>query len=337
MDIVVRPATFAGFWPAITRRHEPPSTATQATSLGHGRARPLAGALERSGWHWCWRPRFPATSLDQPLTTIDAALRAWIAEDLGTGDVTSEAVVPAEASCEARLLLKEPGVVCGLAAAAAVFHELDPEVEWEALREDGQRLDACELARLSGRARAILGGERLALNLLGRLSGVATLTRAYADAVEGTGAAILDTRKTTPGLRALEKEAVRCGGGRNHRFGLYDGILIKDNHLLFAAGVGDAVERAQATGVPVEVECDTLGQVRDALDAGADRILLDNMTPAELAQAVELAGGRVELEASGGVTLENVRAVAETGVDFVSIGALTHSARSLDVSLEVLK
>jgi nicotinate-nucleotide pyrophosphorylase (carboxylating) len=271
------------------------------------------------------------------VVTVDTALRAWLAEDLGAGDLTSETVVPAEARCEALLLLREPGVVCGRAAAAAVFRELDAELEWEPFHEEGDRLEPCELARLAGSARAILAGERLALNLLGRLSGVATLTRSYVDAVEGTGATILDTRKTTPGLRALEKEAVRCGGGRNHRFGLYDAILIKDNHLLFADGVADAVERARAAGVPVEVECDTLDQVQEALDAGADRILLDNMTPAELAQAVALVDGRAELEASGGITLENVRAVAESGVDFVSIGALTHSARSLDVSLEVLK
>jgi nicotinate-nucleotide pyrophosphorylase (carboxylating) len=271
------------------------------------------------------------------VATIDAALRAWLAEDIGAGDLTSETVVAAEARCTARLVLKEPGVVCGLGAAAAVFQELDPELGWEALHEDGERLDPCELARLSGSARAILAGERLGLNLLARLSGVATLTRSYVDAVEGTGAAILDTRKTTPGLRALEKEAVRCGGGRNHRFGLYDAILIKDNHLLFADGVGAAIERARTAGVPVEVECDTLEQVQEALEGGADRILLDNMGPTELARAVALVEGRAELEASGGITLENVRAVAETGVDFVSIGALTHSARSLDVSLEVLR
>ena len=270
------------------------------------------------------------------VATADAALRAWLDEDLGAGDLTSEAVVPAQARCTARLLLKEPGIVCGLAVAEAVFRELDPELEWESLHEDGERLEPCDLARISGRARAVLGGERLALNLLGRLSGIATLTRAYVDEIDGTGAAILDTRKTTPGLRALEKEAVRCGGGQNHRFGLYDAILIKDNHLLFADGIAHAVERARTTGVPVEVECDTLAQVHEALAAGADRILLDNMTPAELAEAVALADGRAELEASGGITLQNVRVVAATGVDFVSIGALTHSARSLDVSLEVL-
>jgi nicotinate-nucleotide pyrophosphorylase (carboxylating) len=199
---------------------------------------------------------------------------------------------------------------------------------------DGEQTEG-EIARLEGRARAILGGERLALNLLGRLSGVATLTRRYVEAVADTGVEILDTRKTTPGLRTLEKYAVRCGGGRNHRLALDDGILIKDNHLRVAGTIGAAVELAQATGAEVEVECDTLEQLEEALAAGADVILLDNMTPALLTRAVALTGGRAKLEASGGVTLENVRAIAETGVDFVSIGALTHSAQALDVSMEV--
>jgi nicotinate-nucleotide pyrophosphorylase (carboxylating) len=175
----------------------------------------------------------------------------------------------------------------------------------------------------------------LELNLLGRLSGIATLTRRYVDAVAGTGAVILDTRKTTPGLRLVEKYAVRCGGGQNHRLALDDGILIKDNHLRIAGSIAAALERAEATGVPVEVECDTLEQVQEALAAGADSILLDNMTPFELSEAVALTDGRAKLEASGGVTLDNIRAVAETGVDFVSIGALTHSARALDVSMEL--
>jgi nicotinate-nucleotide pyrophosphorylase (carboxylating) len=181
----------------------------------------------------------------------------------------------------------------------------------------------------------VLTGERLALNVLGRLSGIATLTRRYVDAVAGTGAVILDTRKTTPGLRSLEKHAVACGGGQNHRLGLYDGILIKDNHLRVAGSLAEAVARARETGAAVEVECDTLAQVREALAAGADSILLDNMSVSELREAVELARGQARLEASGGVTLETVRAIAETGVDFISVGALTHSARALDVSLEV--
>ena len=270
------------------------------------------------------------------MAVTEADVRAWLAEDLGGGDLTSMALVPADARCTAAILLKEPGVVCGLAAVRAVLLGLDPDLVWKPQCHDGERAEPGRLVSVAGRARSILSGERLALNLLGRLSGIATLTRRFVDAVEGTGATILDTRKTTPGLRALEKAAVRYGGGSNHRFGLYDGILIKDNHLRFAGGVGPAVARARGAGVPVEVECDTLDQVREALDAGADRILLDNMAPLQLARAVALVAGRVALEASGGVTLENVRAIAETGVDFISIGALTHAARSLDVSMEVL-
>jgi len=266
------------------------------------------------------------------LTAVD--VRAWLAEDLGEGDLTSDALVPEDVTAEASILLKERGVVSGLEVARAVFAELDPNVRFDPLTADGEQTEG-EIARLEGRARALLGGERLALNLLGRLSGIATLTRRYVDAVAGTGVEILDTRKTTPGLRTLEKYAVRCGGGRNHRLALDDGILIKDNHLRVAGTIGAAVELAQATGAEVEVECDTLEQVEEALAAGADVILLDNMTPALLTRAVALTGGRAKLEASGGVTLENVRAIAETGVDFVSIGALTHSAQALDVSMEV--
>jgi nicotinate-nucleotide pyrophosphorylase (carboxylating) len=266
------------------------------------------------------------------LTAVD--VRGWLAEDLGEGDLTSDAVVSQDATAEASILLKERGVVCGLDVARAVFAELDPNLRFDPLADDGDQTDG-EIARLEGRARALVGGERLALNLLGRLSGIATLTRRYVDAVAGTGAEILDTRKTTPGLRLLEKYAVRCGGGRNHRLALDDGILIKDNHLRVAGSIGAAVELAQATGELVEVECDTLDQVKEALAARADMILLDNMPPALLSQAVALTDGRAKLEASGGVTLDNVRAIAETGVDFVSIGALTHSARALDVSMEV--
>jgi nicotinate-nucleotide pyrophosphorylase (carboxylating) len=266
------------------------------------------------------------------LTGLD--VQAWLAEDVGAGDATSNAVIDEDAVCEARILVKEPGVVCGLRAAASVFDALGARLE--PLVADGDRVEPGPVARVEGPARAVLTGERLALNLVGRLSGIATLTRRYVDAVEGTGATILDTRKTTPGLRELEKEAVRCGGGTNHRFGLDDGVLIKDNHLRLAPSISEAVRRARSTGLPVEVECDTLDQVGEALAAGADRILLDNMTPDELRAAVSLAAGRTELEASGGVSLDTVRAIAETGVDFISVGALTHSARALDVSLEVL-
>jgi len=265
------------------------------------------------------------------LTAFDVG--AWLAEDVGAGDATTLSVIDEDATCEARILLKEHGVVCGLDVVAAVFEALGARLE--PLASDGDSLHG-PVARVTGPARAVLTGERLALNLLGRLSGIATLTRRYVDAVEGTGATILDTRKTTPGLRDLEKQAVRCGGGTNHRFRLDDGVLIKDNHLRVAGSIAGAVTRARATGLAVEVECDTLAQVTEGVEAGADRILLDNMTPEELGAAVALVAGRAELEASGGVNLDTVRVIAETGVDFVSVGALTHSARALDVSLEVL-
>jgi len=262
---------------------------------------------------------------------------AALAEDVGEGDVTTEATVGEDAVGTAELLLREPGVVCGLAVAEAVFRALDPELRFEWLVDEGASVTGeTAVARVTGPERAILTGERTALNFLARLSGIATITRRYVDAVAGTGAAILDTRKTTPGLRALEKHAVVTGGGRNHRFGLDDGVLVKDNHLRAAGSVATAVERLRATTpLPVEVECDTLEQVSEALAAEADAILLDNMSLSELRAAVELARGRARLEASGGVTLENVRAIAETGVDEISVGALTHSARSLDVSLEL--
>lgn len=269
--------------------------------------------------------------------TLERIVHAALAEDIGAGDVTTEATVPADAIGTAALLVKEPGVVCGLRAVEVTFRALDPEIAFEAFAEDGDAVEApAVVARVSGSQRAILTGERVALNFLGRLSGIATLTRQYVDAVSGTNAAVLDTRKTTPGLRALEKHAVAAGGGRNHRFGLDDAVLIKDNHLRAAGSIGAAVELVRrASDLPVEVECDTLEQVGEALEANVDAILLDNMTPAELRQAVVLVDGRARLEASGGVTLETIRAVAETGVDEISVGALTHSARSLDVSLEL--
>jgi nicotinate-nucleotide pyrophosphorylase (carboxylating) len=265
------------------------------------------------------------------LTGID--VRAFLAEDVGDGDVTSASVVPADATLDATIVLKEPGIVCGLDVAAAVFQELDPSVQFHPTAKDGDETQG-DVARVSGNARAILTGERTALNLIGRMSGVATLTRRYVDAISGTNATILDTRKTTPGLRLLEKHAVRCGGGTNHRLGLYDAILIKDNHLRLSGSVADAVRAAKSAGVPVQVECETLDDVREALDAGADSLLLDNMTLSQLREAVLLVGGGAKTEASGGVTLETVQAIARTGVDFISVGALTHAARSLDVSLE---
>ncbi|HYQ09830.1 MAG TPA: carboxylating nicotinate-nucleotide diphosphorylase, partial [Gaiellaceae bacterium] len=259
---------------------------------------------------------------------IDAVVAAALAEDLGAGDATTLALVPEDARCRAELLLEEPGVVCGVPVAAAVFRALDPSVRVEARLEEGAPVSEVPavVAEAEGPARAILSGERVALNLLGRLCGIASLTRRFVELTDGTPTTVLDTRKTTPGLRALEKYAVRCGGGSNHRAGLYDGVLVKENHLRVAGGVTAALAAldGRVDGLPVEVEAETLAQVREAIDAGAPRILLDNMSPEEVREAVEAVAGRAELEASGGVSLGTVRAYAETGVDFVSVGALTH-------------
>jgi nicotinate-nucleotide pyrophosphorylase (carboxylating) len=267
---------------------------------------------------------------------IDRVVATALAEDVGAGDRTTAALVPEGAGCRAVLVLEEPGVVCGVPVTAAVFHALDPSVRVDARVEEGAAVTdpPAVLADIEGSARAILTGERVALNLLGRLCGIASVTRRFAELVQGTGTTVLDTRKTTPGLRALEKYAVRCGGGANHRAGLYDAILVKENHLRIAGGITAAVAALNGAA-GVEVEAETLEQVREAIDAGVARILLDNMSPEEVREAVALAGGRAELEASGGVSIATVRAYAETGVDFVSVGALTHAARSLNVSLEV--
>jgi nicotinate-nucleotide pyrophosphorylase (carboxylating) len=266
------------------------------------------------------------------LELIDRAL----AEDVGEGDITTTAVVEPGARARARIEQKAQGVPAGLRVAEKVFERVDPDVRWHAHADEGEWREPGLLAELAGSAASILAAERVALNFLGRLSGIASLTARYVEAVEGTGVRILDTRKTTPGLRALEKEAVRAGGGVNHREGLFDAILVKENHSMLAGGVPIAARlavEAARSGVAVEVECSTLDDVAGALDAGVPRLLLDNMAPIELAAAVKLSAGRAELEASGGITLETVRAVAETGVDFISVGALTHSAPALDVSL----
>jgi nicotinate-nucleotide pyrophosphorylase (carboxylating) len=263
---------------------------------------------------------------------IDRALE----EDLGAGDLTTAAVVPGDALAKGRIEQREEGVIAGLAVAESVFRRLDPSLRWHPRVEEGLWRDGGLVAEIAGTAASILAGERVALNFLGRLSGIATLTSRFVRSVEGTGARILDTRKTTPGLRALEKEAVRAGGGVSHRHGLFDAVLVKENHAALAGGVGEAARRAlerAPEGVPVEVECATLDEVREALSAGASRILLDNMEPERLREAVALSEGRAQLEASGGVTLDTVRAIADTGVDYVSIGALTHSAPALDLSL----
>jgi nicotinate-nucleotide pyrophosphorylase (carboxylating) len=263
---------------------------------------------------------------------VDAAL----AEDLGPGDATSIALLDAERSGSARIEAREPLVACGLVVAAAVFERcgavLDP------LLADGEPADAGQwMARVDGPARGILAGERTALNFLQRLCGIATLTDRYCRAVAGTRARILDTRKTLPGWRLLDKWAVRCGGGTNHRFGLFDGILIKDNHVAAVGSVADAVKRAREKGLAslrVQVEVESLEQARAAIDAGADLLLVDNQPPETIAEIVRMAQGRVPIEASGGVTLESVAAIARSGVDRISIGALTHSAPAADIALE---
>ena len=271
----------------------------------------------------------------------DAVVRvvaAALAEDLALGDPTTDGLLAPDATATFSLLVKEPGVVCGLPLVAAVFAALNPAVVVTASVADGDRVATPgEIARITGPARAILSGERTALNLLGHLSGIATLTARCVAELEGTGVTLLDTRKTTAGLRDLEKYAVRSGGGTNHRLNLGEALLVKDNHLRLAGGIATAVARLRASAprLRLEVEAETLADVRAALDAGLNRILLDNMSLGELRAAVAMIGGRVETEASGGITLDNLRAVGETGVDFVSLGALTHSARSLDVSLEV--
>ena len=270
---------------------------------------------------------------------LNELVELFLDEDIGHGDVTTKAVVPAGATGRARIEAREAFTVAGLEPARLSFHLLDPDVSWHPAAEEGTRVTGGGvIARLEGSLSAILMGERTALNLLARLSAVATLTARFVDAISGTPARIVDTRKTTPGLRSLEKAAVRAGGGRNHRFGLDDGILIKDNHVKAAGGVGEAVERARngaPHGLVVEVEVTDIRELDEALEAGAGAILLDNMDPEMVATAVERASGRVLLEASGGITLDNVRDYAETGVDLISIGALTHSAGSVDVSLEV--
>ena len=266
--------------------------------------------------------------------TGDVVARA-LTEDVGAGDLTTASTVPPQARARARITQKAPGVIFGLALAEETFRALDPAVAIERLSPEGEWREGGPVFEVLGAAHALLTAERTALNFLGRLSGVATITNRYVQAVEGTGARILDTRKTTPGLRLLEKAAVAAGGGTNHRAGLYDAILIKENHAAIAGGVGTAVRlaRAQSPDVPLEVECRSLEEVHEAVAAGAPQILLDNMSLNQLRAAVARVAGRASLEASGGVTLETVRDIAATGVDFVSVGALTHSAHALDLSL----
>jgi nicotinate-nucleotide pyrophosphorylase (carboxylating) len=279
----------------------------------------------------------------QPLPDllIEPTVRAALAEDLGrAGDITAQACIDADAQMSVVFATRQSGVVAGLACARLAILALDPKASFEAVVNDGDSVEAgAVLAKVTGNARAILSAERTALNLMGRLSGVATLTRAYVDQTQGTAARIVDTRKTTPGLRHLEKYAVRCGGGVNHRFGLDDAILIKDNHVAACGGVANALKRARAFAghlTKVELEVDSLEQLAQALPHGADVIMLDNFSPDDLKKAVAMAGDKVVLEASGGVNLQTVRAIAQSGVQVVSVGALTHSAPVLDIGLDAV-
>ena len=268
---------------------------------------------------------------------IEAFVATTLAEDLGPGvDVTSQAVIPAEARFDAVMDTRDAITVAGLEVAAAFFRRLDPEARIEALVKDGTKVPkGAALMRIEGRARALLTAERSALNTVQHLSGIATLTAGYVAKIAGTGATLLDTRKTIPGLRVLEKYATRMGGARNHRMGLWDAAMIKDNHVAVAGGVGEAVRRARDAGIAeIIVEVDHIDQIEPALAAGATRLLLDNMPPPVLRGAVTLVGGRVPTEASGGVTLETIRAIAETGVNFISVGRITQSAPAADIGLD---
>jgi nicotinate-nucleotide pyrophosphorylase (carboxylating) len=267
---------------------------------------------------------------------LDALVRTFLAEDVGSGDVTTRATVPAGTQARGLIAAKQDGVLSGIEPAVAVFRAVDDTLEVARLAADGDRVSpSTPVLDVSGGAHAILEAERTALNLLQRLSGVATMTARYVAAVEGTGTRIIDTRKTTPGLRLLEKQAVLHGGGYNHRIGLYDMVLIKDNHIAAAGGVSAAITaaRAHAPDLPLECEVTNLDELAEALRAGAPRVLLDNMSPGELRAAVEFVSDRAETEASGGVNLETVREIAQTGVTYVSVGALTHSAPALDLNL----
>ncbi|MEQ8697885.1 MAG: carboxylating nicotinate-nucleotide diphosphorylase [Bauldia litoralis] len=276
-----------------------------------------------------------------PRLLVADAVQAALKEDLGrAGDLTSDATIPADVPARAVIATRKPGVLAGLALAEAAFREIDPSVRFAASRRDGDRLERGDVvAEIEGPARAILAGERVALNFLCHLSGVATATREMVDKVAHTKARICDTRKTLPGLRAFEKYAVRCGGGANHRFGLDDAILIKDNHIAVAGGVAPAIEAARSYAghlVKIEIEVDTLDQLREAMEARPDAVLLDNMTPDQLREAVGIIAGRAAAEASGNVTAATVAAIAEAGVDRISSGWITHSAPSLDLGLDIV-
>ena len=277
-------------------------------------------------------------SFHEPNFDLHDFVQRVLAEDLGTGgDVTSAATIAADARFTADMACRQPIVVAGMDVAAAFFRALDPNVHIDLLAKDGDRVDAgSALMRLKGNARAMLSAERSALNTLQHLSGIATLTRQFVDVIDGTGAILLDTRKTIPGLRVLDKYAARMGGAENHRIRLDDGLLIKDNHVAVAGGVAQAVRAAKAAnlGLKVQVEVDRIDQIEPALQAGADRLLLDNMPPPILREAVAVVAGRVPLEASGGVNLQTIRAIAETGVNYISVGRITQSAPAVDIGLD---
>jgi nicotinate-nucleotide pyrophosphorylase (carboxylating) len=290
------------------------------------------------------RDPFPRRGPALDAAELEHDIRRFLREDVGSGDVTTASVVAPDTRASGMIVAREACTVAGIDIAGRVFAAVDPAIAYVAAVSDGSQVAAgAALASLDGPAAGILTGERLALNLLQRLSGIATVTRRYVAAIAGTAASVSDTRKTTPGLRALEKYAVHAGGGRNHRFGLYDAVLIKDNHLAAAGGMTPAIRGARAglsPAMPVQVEVDTLEQLREALDLGVEAVLLDNMTPALVAQAVRLTrahprGGTCWLEASGGITLATIRAYAEAGVDTISVGALTHAAPSVDISLDL--
>jgi nicotinate-nucleotide pyrophosphorylase (carboxylating) len=268
---------------------------------------------------------------------IKAAVDAALIEDLGTGDITTQAVIPPDTRLKLVMATRQDIVLAGLPVALDAFNRLAPDAEITVEAADGDRLKAgAVIARIEGAAAGLLSAERTALNFLQTLSGIATLTSAFAKQIKDTGAVLLDTRKTLPGLRALSKYATATGGAQNHRMRLDDGILIKDNHIAVAGSVGEATRRAKAAGLKhIEVECDTIEQVAEAIEAGAERLLLDNMAPDMLREAVALADGRIPLEASGGVTLKTIRAIAETGVDFISVGAITQSAPAVDIGLDL--
>jgi len=272
-------------------------------------------------------------------TDINAVVDAALAEDIGQGDLTTRATVPAGAQLKAVVAARQQMIVCGMPVVEKVISRLVPDADLVIEIGDGRLVeDGAVLARIEGAAEGVLTAERTALNILQFLSGIATITHSYVKAIEGTGATLLDTRKTVPGLRNLSKYAVRCGGGTNHRMRLDDGILIKDNHVAVAGGIDVAVRQAKAAdlgGVKVQAECDTLDQVREAFEAGADSLLLDNMEPERLRQAVRFIDGRIPLEASGGVSLETIRSIAETGVDFISVGAITQRAPAIDIGLDI--